>query len=181
MSATTTRSPQPGPPKGVLGWLLSLPVHLYRAHLGFLFGHRFLVLVHEGRRTGRRRETPLEVVRYDRAAREAVVVAGWGSKTQWLHNLEAGLGREVWIGRDRFVPAVRFLDVDEAMAVLEHYERHSGLPKAIVRAVISRLLGWRYDGSPAARRRAVEQLPVVGLRPAGPNVRPDAAPDGTSR
>jgi deazaflavin-dependent oxidoreductase (nitroreductase family) len=187
MSTTTTRGQQPAPPKGILGWLLSLPVYLYRAHLGFLLGHRFLVLVHEGRRTGRRRETPLEVVRYDRVKREAVVVAGWGSKTQWLHNLEAGLGREVWIGRDRFVPAVRFLEVDEAMAVIERYERHSGLPKAVVRAVISRLLGWRYDGSPTARRRAVEQLPVVGLRPApavaGPDATPAAAafpPDGTN-
>lgn len=69
---------QPAPPHGMLRSLLSLPIYLYRAHLGFLLGHRFLVLVHEGRRSGRRHETPLEVVRYDRSTQEATVVAGWG-------------------------------------------------------------------------------------------------------
>lgn len=45
----------------------------------------------EGRRSGLRYETPLEVVRYDAASDEATVVAGWGRRTAWLHNVEAGL------------------------------------------------------------------------------------------
>jgi len=164
--STVSTDHQPRPPKGIIGWLLTLPIYLYRAHLGFLFGHRFLVLVHEGRRTGLRRETPLEVVRYNRATREAIVAAGWGRKTQWLHNVEAGLAKEVRIGRERFVPAYRLLDTDEAAAVFERYENHSGLPKSLVRRVLGTLLGWRYDGTPAARRRAVQQLSLLGLRPA---------------
>ena len=36
----------------------------------------------------------------------------------------------------------------------------------IVRRVLSRLLGWRYDGSEDARRRLVCQLPLVAFRPA---------------
>jgi len=153
------------PPRGLLRWLLGLPIHLYRARLGFLLGHRFLVLVHVGRRTGRRHETPLEVVRYDRSTEEATVVAAWGRKTAWLHNVEAGLAREVWIGRARYMPAVRRLPVNEAEGVLEIYERRSGLPRALVWAVLSRLVGWRYDGSSAARRRAAEQLPMLAFRP----------------
>jgi deazaflavin-dependent oxidoreductase (nitroreductase family) len=156
---------QPAPPKGIVGWLLTLPIYLYRAHLGFLLGHRFLLLVHEGRRTGRRHETPLEVVRYNRSTREAVVAAAWGRKTQWLYNVEAGLARQVSIGRERYVPTYRLLDVEEAVKVLEGYENHSGLPKAFVRRVLSIVLGWRYDGSAAARRRAVEQMTLLGLRP----------------
>lgn len=156
----------PSPPTGFLGWILGLPRYLYRAHLGPLFGHRFLLLVHEGRRSGKRRETPLEVVRYDPDRHEAVVAAGWGTKTQWLHNVEAGLAREVRIGRERYVPACRRLDPDEAQEVLAWYEGHSGLPKGLVRGVLSRLVGWRYDGSPAARQRLVAQLPMVAFRPA---------------
>jgi deazaflavin-dependent oxidoreductase (nitroreductase family) len=158
---------QPAPPAGFLRRLLGLPTSIYKAHLGFLLGHRFLVLVHTGRRTGQRHETPLEVIRYDPTTREAIVAAGWGRKTQWLHNVEAGLAREVWIGRDRYVPTYRLLDPDEAEAVFASYERHSGLPKALVRAVLSHLLGWPYDGSSDARRRAVEQLPLLGFRPLG--------------
>ena len=48
---------QPAPPTGVLRALLGLPVHLYHARLGVLLGHRFLLLVHTGRKTGLHRET----------------------------------------------------------------------------------------------------------------------------
>ena len=157
---------QPDPPRGVLRLLLGLPVHLYRAGLGFVFGHRFLFLATTGRRTGRRRETVVEVVRYDPSSREAIVVAGWGVKTGWLHNVEAGLANEVRIGRDRYVPAYRVLETDEAAAILADYERRNRLIRPIVRRVISSLVGWRYDGTPDARRRVVDQLRMVGFRPA---------------
>jgi hypothetical protein len=87
-ASTSVPVRQPAPPHGVLRALLSLPVHLYHARLGFLLGHRFLLLVHTGRRTGLSHETVLEVIRYDRAAHEAVVAAGWGRRTGWLHNVE---------------------------------------------------------------------------------------------
>jgi deazaflavin-dependent oxidoreductase (nitroreductase family) len=154
------------PPIGILRWLLHLPVHVFHARLGFFFGHRFLMLVHRGRKSGGIFETPLEVVHYDRDSREAVVMAGWGSRTQWLHHVEAGLATEIWIGSSRFLPAVRRLGLDEAQEILGHYEKHSGLPRSLVRRVLSRLLGWRYDGTAEGRRLVVEQLPLIGFRPA---------------
>ncbi len=159
---------QPSPPRGLLRLLLGLPVHLYHAGLGFLFGRRFLFLVTKGRRTGLRRETVLEVVRYDKSIREAVVVAGWGVKTGWLHNVEAGLAQEVRIGRDRYVPVHRVLETDEATAILAEYERQNRLIRPVVWRVLSSLVGWRYDGTPEARRRVVEQLRMVGFRPGPP-------------
>jgi deazaflavin-dependent oxidoreductase (nitroreductase family) len=156
---------QPSPPGGVLRALLRSPNRLYHAGLGWLFGRRLLLLVTTGRKTGIRRETVLEVVRYDRDRQEAVVAAGWGAKTGWYHNVEAGLAQEVVIGRDRFVPEHRVLDVDEAERVFADYERRNRFAAPIVRRVISSLVGWRYDGSTEARRHVVEQLPLVGLRP----------------
>jgi len=162
MSSTVRTIPRP---TGFVGHLFGLPKYLYHAHLGFLFGHRFLLLVHEGRRSGRRYETPLEVLHYDHTTREAIVAAGWGRRTQWLHNVEAGGARQVWIGREHYEPAWRELNVDEGTRAIEWYENHSGLPRVIVRAVLSRLLGWHYHGSPADRRRAVGQLPLLGFEP----------------
>jgi hypothetical protein len=51
---------------GPTGWvraLLRLPILLYRLHLGWLLGHRFLLLTHVGRKSGLQRRTVLEVVR----------------------------------------------------------------------------------------------------------------------
>lgn len=156
---------QPAPPTGVLRALLGLPVLLYHAHLGVLLGHRFLLLVHTGRKSGRHRETVLEVVHYDPRTRESVVAAGWGRRTGWLHNVEAGLAHEVWTARERFAPAHRILPPDEGERIFADYERRNRLIAPVIRAVLSRLLGWRYDGTPAARRRAVEQLSLVAFRP----------------
>jgi deazaflavin-dependent oxidoreductase (nitroreductase family) len=157
---------QPAPPSGVLRALLGLPVRLYHAHLGVLLGHRFILLVHTGRKTGLHRETVLEVVKYDPVTRESVTAAGWGRRTGWLHNVEAGLAHEVRTGRQRFAPAYRILPPDEAERIFADYERRNRFIAPVIRVVLSRLLGWRYDGTPAARRRAVEQLSLVGFRPA---------------
>jgi deazaflavin-dependent oxidoreductase (nitroreductase family) len=158
-------SRQPAPPSGLLRALLGLPAHLYHANLGALLGHRFLLLVHTGRRTGLHRETVLEVIRFDPATEESVVVAGWGRRTGWLHNVEAGLAREVRTGRQRFAPDYRILPPDEAARLFADYERRNRWLAPVIRVVLSRLLGWRYDGTSAARRRAVEQLSLVGFRP----------------
>ncbi|HWM56188.1 MAG TPA: hypothetical protein VNO83_00025 [Pseudonocardia sp.] len=49
------------------------------------------------------------------------------------------------------------------------YERRNRLIRPVVRRALSWLLGWPYRSSSADRRRLVEQLPVIGLRPhAGP-------------
>jgi deazaflavin-dependent oxidoreductase (nitroreductase family) len=168
---------QPPPPRGLLRAVLGLPVHLYHAHLGFLLGHRFLLLVHTGHKTGMHRETVLEVVRYDPVTRESVVAAGWGRRTGWLHNVEAGLAHEVRTARERFALAYRILPPDEAERVFAAYERRNRLIAPIVRAVLGRLLGWRYDGTPAARRRAVEQLALVGFRPRSAGEHVPSEPD----
>ena len=47
-------------------WLVRAPIWLYRAGLGFVFGSRFLLLQHRGRRTGQVRQVMLEVVDHQR-------------------------------------------------------------------------------------------------------------------
>jgi hypothetical protein len=51
------------PHRGALRYFFA-PVSLYRLHLGWLLGHRFLLLTHTGRRSGLRRQTVLEVMEY---------------------------------------------------------------------------------------------------------------------
>ena len=106
------------------------------------------------------------------------MAAGWGRRTGWLHNVEAGLAHEVRLGRQRFAPACRILPPDEAERLFADYERRNRLIAPIIRAVLSRLLGWRYDGTSAARRRAVEQLSLVAFRPSEGKAAPQAPDPG---
>jgi deazaflavin-dependent oxidoreductase (nitroreductase family) len=166
---STAPSPplQPSPPRGLLGRLLDVPIWLYRLRLGWLLGTRFVLLTHRGRKTGIVRKVVVECVSFDRRTAESVVMAGWGRKTKWLLNLEAGGGIEVQTGRLRYRPAVRMVEPEEAERIFADYEHRNRFASPVVRRVLSGLLGWRYDGSAAARARAVRQLQMVGLRPAG--------------
>lgn len=158
--------PTPARPSRPLRWLLRAPLRIYDWHLGWLLGHRFLRLTHRGRRSGRRYQTVLEVVGRDQKHGEYVVMAGFGRASDWYQNIQAGPeAAEIEIGREHFVPDLRVLDPDEAAATLASYERRNRLAAPIVRRVLGRLIGERYDGSEAARREVVRLLPMIGFRP----------------
>jgi deazaflavin-dependent oxidoreductase (nitroreductase family) len=145
--------------------LLRAPALLYRWRLGWLLGGRFLLLTHVGRRSGRRHRTPLEVVGRGSDPLEVVVLAGLGHNADWVRNIRARPAVEVHVGRHRFVPVHRELDEREAEDVLAEYERRHRWLASVVRAVLSRLVGWRYDGTPNARRRLRRELPLIAFRP----------------
>jgi deazaflavin-dependent oxidoreductase (nitroreductase family) len=141
------------------------PALLYRWHYGWLLGHRFLLLIHVGRRTGRLRHTVLEVVEYRQATSEAIVLSAYGPHTEWLRNIDATGRVDVVIGAQRFVATHRRIDVDEAASVLTGYLRRNRFAAPIIRAVLGRFLGWRFDGSNEHCRRVAAQLPFIAFRP----------------
>jgi hypothetical protein len=108
----------------------------------------------------------LEVIGTDRSRQEVFVMVGLGRRAQWYRNVIAGGAVEVAIASERFRPAYRELAPKEAAAVLGDYERRNRLLTPIVRAVLSGLIGWRYDGSPTARLRLVSERPILAFRPA---------------
>ncbi|MEO8969576.1 MAG: nitroreductase family deazaflavin-dependent oxidoreductase [Solirubrobacteraceae bacterium] len=145
---------------------LRAPVVLYHWHLGWLLGQRFLRLTHRGRRSGRCYRTMLEVIGTDRIRKEVFVMVGLGRRAQWYRNVQAGGAVEVAIGNERFRPAYRELKPMEAVQAIGDYERRHRLLSPIVRAMLSALIGWRYDGSLGARRRVVSERPIIALRSA---------------
>lgn len=156
------RSPRAGVHRGpspALRLLARLPLLVYDAGLGRLLGHRFLVLVHRGRRTGRLHRTVLEVVRWDPEAREAVVASGWGTDADWYRNLQAAPAVEVVIAAGRFVPRQRFLEPHERVEALRSYRRRHPLAAR----TLARLLGLKLD--PAGIAVAADRLPMVAFSP----------------
>lgn len=151
--------------RGMLWYLFRAPVYLYRWRLAWLFGKRVLLLTHIGRRTGLRRQTVLEVVEYREDGPQVIVVNGFGVDCDWLRNIEATPGEEVTVGSQHFVAVHRFLDEDEAARVMRSYEHRNRFIAPIVRAGLSWLLGWRYHGSEADRRRMVKQIRLIAFRP----------------
>ena len=76
------------PRRGLGRFLVRAPVFLWHLRLGRLLGQRFLLLKHIGRKTGRQRETVLEVMRYDGSDNRYIVCSGWGEGSEWYKNLQ---------------------------------------------------------------------------------------------
>src|SRR5215469_2408873 len=153
-------------PNAILRVLFLIPTYLYRLRCGWLLGHRFLLLVHVGRRTRRLRYTVLEILEFRRQTPEVIVMSAFGPNADWLRNIEAAPCAEVVVvGSKCFAAVHRVVKGDEAAAVIAAYERRNWFFAGVVRAVLSRLLGWRYDGSEGARRKLVTHLPLIAFRP----------------
>lgn len=137
-------------------WLVRAPIWLYRARLGFVFGHRLLMLEHVGRRSGQRRYVVLEVV--DRPAPETyVVVSGFGAKAQWLRNVEADPRVHVSVfARSRVAATARTLDAEQRRATLERYAAAHPRAWAGMRPVLEDTLGARID-------EGGTELPMIAL------------------
>jgi PPOX class probable F420-dependent enzyme/deazaflavin-dependent oxidoreductase (nitroreductase family) len=144
-------------------WFMRLPRPLYRQGWGRVLGHTFLLITHEGRKTGRRRETVTMALAYEPATREAVVCSAWGPNTEWMRNLRAHPALQIQIGRETFVPKQHFLTEDEAFAVASEFrDRHPGRLR-----LFATILGWGDLGTDAAVRELVRDRPFVSFRPVG--------------
>ncbi len=150
------------------GWLRAVfvgPNRLYAAGLGRLLGHRFVQIHHVGRRSGRPYRAVVEVVRYDAATGEATVVAGYGHTADWYRNVLAAGRADLDFGRGARPALVRQLGQAEAEHVLRAYLRRYRVVAPMLNGVLSRLLGWPFDGSPQAVARLCGRLPMLAFRP----------------
>lgn len=144
------------------------PRPLYRHGWGWLLGHTFLLITHQGRKTGKRRETVAMALTYDAGTREAVIFSAWGPNTEWIRNLRAHPPLQIQIGRETYVPEQHFLSEDEAVAVaLEFRLRH---PHRL--RLFAAILAWGDLGSDKAVREFVRTRPFVSFRPAEAQMRP---------
>lgn len=151
------------PPRGLARLGFRLPIWLYRLGLGGLLGTRFLLLTHTGRKTGRVRQTVLEVVRYDRAATTFIVAAGFGSGSDWYRNIRANPRVTVQCGRRRWEMVANFLSPEQAgEELLDYARRHP-----VAMRELARFMGYRLDGSPAGIRALGQVLAMVAFRCAG--------------
>ncbi len=140
---------------------MRMPRPLYHRGWGRLLGHTFLLITHQGRKTGKRRETVAMALTYDPDTREAIVCSAWGPNTEWMRNLRAHPALQIQIGRERYVPEQHFVSEDEAATVaLEFRRRH---PHRL--RLFATILGWGDLSSDEAVRELVRNRPFVSFRP----------------
>lgn len=96
------------------------PIALYRIRLGGVFGGRFVLLEHRGRKSGLVRQTVLEVLESNEDD-SLVIASGLGEASQWCKNISAD--PDVWFtrGRTKIHALAERLNHEQALEVFERY------------------------------------------------------------
>lgn len=159
---------QPGTsnPQLPAGWrrfALRLPILLFRAGLGPVFGRRFLLLHHTGRVTGADRHVVLEVVARDPAGGSWTVASGYGPKADWYRNLRRRPQTVVQVRNSHYAVDARFLPPEEGSEIMAHYAiRHPRIARRLYA-----FMGLPVDGTEASFREAGRVIPFVRLDASG--------------
>ncbi len=151
----------PDPPRGWQRRLFRAPIWLYRWHLGWLLGQRFLLLRHLGRKSGLWREVVVEVVRHDEGTDSYIVASGYGDRSQWYRNLVAHPAATIQVGRREGPVTAELLTPEEGADEMADYaQRH---PRAAW--ALGRKMGYVSEATEAAYRAAGRRIPFVAFRP----------------
>ena len=139
---------------------MRMPIHLFRMGLGGVFGERFLMLTHIGRKSGLARYVVLEVVDYEVANNTYFVAAGWGNKADWYRNIQVTPRVKVQVKNHRFDAISATIEKSEAQAHLWVYAQK--YPKAFTQLIKS-MLGESLPPNEESCQKLAETVPLVAL------------------
>ena len=149
------------PVTGLKKFFFRAPLFLYRSGLGGLLGHRFLLLNHIGRKSGKPRQSVLEVVNHDKATDTYYIASGFGKKSDWYLNILAHPQVDIQVGwRKMAVTAVPLTPEQSGQAMVDYSRRYPMAAKNL-----GKLIG--YDVSTEEEYRAVgrDSIPFIALEP----------------
>jgi len=147
-------------PLGFMIPIFKLPLILYRARLGWIFGHRFMLLTHIGRRSGIVRRTVLAFLEYDPKTREIKAMSAW-SASDWFLNLQANPAVQVETGFTRYAPVQRTLTPEEIATLFVNYRNKH----PIFSKIVCRIPGWHADSSYEEFLDLAHTLRGIAFRP----------------
>jgi deazaflavin-dependent oxidoreductase (nitroreductase family) len=140
--------------------MLKLPLLLYRTGLGRLLGHRFMLLTHVGRRSGKVRQSVLAVLHFDPKTRKIMTISAW-SASDWYKNILPLPALQVETGSTRYVPIHHSLSSEEIASLFEDYRsKHP-----IFSRIVCRIPGWKWDSSHEELLELAKTLRGVAFQP----------------
>lgn len=146
----------PAPPRGLKAIPWRLPIWIYRLGLGSLMGKKFLLLTHQGRKTGLQRQTVLEIIHSEPADGEYFVVSGFGTRSHWYQNIKANPIVTIQVGQKTMKATAEQLSPEEASKLmLEYAQKYPGNLKAL-----ATLIGYEIEHTKEGYLAFGREIPV---------------------
>ncbi|MGH3013135.1 MAG: nitroreductase family deazaflavin-dependent oxidoreductase [Gaiellaceae bacterium] len=151
----------PHRPTGLERLAFRMPILLYRVHLGWLLGGRFMLINHIGRTTGEVHRVVVEVVEHDAPTDSYVAASGFGPRSDWYLNLRAHPQVTIQVGRRVLGVDSVPLTPEEGGELMARYAVRHG----VAARKLCRFMGFEVDGSAEDYRAVGRELPFIRFVP----------------
>jgi len=151
---------RPGP---LLKFFFKAPLLMHK--LGFggwerLVGAQWMLITTIGRKTGKRRETMVDVMEYDKATDTYYIEAAYGARADWYRNIQSNPIFEAQVGRRKFKARAGALSTEGAGELLVRFYRQK---PAYTRSVMA-IAGMKFNGEDELRELG-KNLTLLAVKP----------------
>lgn len=150
-------------PSGLLRFFFKVPLFMHK--LGFggwerLIGAQWMLITTTGRKTGKRRETLVDVMDYDKATDMYYIEAAYGSHADWFKNIQAHPLFEAQVSRRNFTAQAEILNEGDTGEMLVQFFRRK---PAYTRSVMA-MVGMKFKDEEELRTLG-KNLTLLAVQP----------------
>jgi deazaflavin-dependent oxidoreductase (nitroreductase family) len=113
-------------PNRLLKFFFKVPVWVHKMGFGGwerLVGAQWMLITTTGRKTGKRRETMVDVMDYDKTSDTYYIEAAYGARADWYRNIQSNPIFEAQVGRRKFKARAGALTTEGAGEMLVQFYR----------------------------------------------------------
>ena len=142
------------------GYFFKLPLLQYRLGLGGMLAGKILILTTTGRKSGLKRQTPLEYG-YDAERDVYSIAAGWGGRSDWFRNLKKDPVVHIQMGAKQLTCRAEILP----LGIGAQWVRYLYAVNPFAGQMFSCWIGERFDGSDEHVLAVAHWMPLIDLHP----------------
>lgn len=150
-------------PNAPLKFFFKFPLLLHKIGLGGwekIIGAEWMLIATTGRKTGKRRETLVDVMDYDKANDVYYIEAAYGARADWYRNIKKTPVFEAQVGRRKFKAAANELDEKNIGEMLVRFFRRK---PAYTRSVMA-MVGMKFKDEDELREMG-KRLTLLAVKP----------------
>jgi len=150
-------------PNWFLKLFFKIPVFLYKIGFGGferIIGAEWMLLTTIGRKSGKPRQTMVDILDYDKDADTYYIEAAYGARADWYKNIQANPLFEAQVGRRKFKARAGELTADNAADKLVQFYRRK---PAYTRSVMA-MVGMKFEDEDGLRAVA-KNLTLLVVKP----------------
>ncbi|MCB0101762.1 MAG: nitroreductase family deazaflavin-dependent oxidoreductase [Anaerolineales bacterium] len=153
----------PTRPNAFLKFFYKAPLIMHKIGLGGwekLIGAEWMLITTTGRKSGKRRETMVDVMDYDKTTDTYYIEAAYGIHADWYKNIQVNPVFEAQVGRRKFKARARILAEKDTGEVLVQFFRRK---PAYTRSVMA-MVGMKFEGEDELRELG-KNLTLLAVEP----------------